>query len=69
MICLRAGSRSKESVPSDPTKPNFSSFSCSHISDVTRPFTCGSITWEEKSSQHFFPPSYNSVVRYSTPPV
>ncbi|XP_066474944.1 vascular endothelial growth factor receptor 1 [Tiliqua scincoides] len=66
---LCAGSRSKESVPSDTTKPNFYSFSCNHISDVTWPLTCGSGTWEEKTSHGFFAPSYNSVVRYSTPPV
>ncbi|XP_062983074.1 vascular endothelial growth factor receptor 1 [Elgaria multicarinata webbii] len=66
---LRYGSRSKESVLSDTAKPNVYSFSCGHISDVTRPFTCGNLIWEGKAVQGFLPRSYNSVVRYSTPPV
>ncbi|XP_053161510.1 vascular endothelial growth factor receptor 1 isoform X2 [Hemicordylus capensis] len=66
---LLTGSRSKESALSGSTKPNFYSYSCSHISDVTQPFTSDSSTWEQKTSPGLLPPSYNSEVRYSTPPV
>uniref|UniRef100_A0A670I2M7 Vascular endothelial growth factor receptor 1 n=1 Tax=Podarcis muralis TaxID=64176 RepID=A0A670I2M7_PODMU len=66
---LLSGSRSKESVLCDTAKPKVYSSSCGHISDVTLPFTCGSTGWEGKQMQGFSPPSYNSVVRYSTPPV
>ncbi|XP_028582231.2 vascular endothelial growth factor receptor 1 [Podarcis muralis] len=66
---LLSGSRSKESVLCDTAKPKVYSSSCGHISDVTLPFTHGSTGWEGKQMQGFAPPSYNSVVRYSTPPV
>ncbi|XP_077197901.1 vascular endothelial growth factor receptor 1 [Paroedura picta] len=55
-------SRSKDSVFTDRTKENLYSFSCGHISDVTRSFPCGNTMWEKKIHQAFPPPSYNSVV-------
>ncbi|XP_062830747.1 vascular endothelial growth factor receptor 1 isoform X1 [Anolis carolinensis] len=64
---LHSAKRSKESLLSNITKRDFYSFSCGHISDVTQPFTRDSITLGEKHG--FPPPNYNSVVRYSTPPV
>ncbi|KAH0625085.1 hypothetical protein JD844_033171 [Phrynosoma platyrhinos] len=64
---LHSAKRSKESLLSSTTKRDFYSFSCGHISDVTQPFIHDNIMWEGK---HGFPrPIYNSVVRYSTPPV
>ncbi|XP_042313507.1 vascular endothelial growth factor receptor 1 isoform X1 [Sceloporus undulatus] len=64
---LHSAKRSKESLLSSTTKRDFYSFSCGHISDVTQQFTHDNIMQEGKHG--FPPPIYNSVVRYSTPPV
>uniref|UniRef100_A0ABM5FWT8 receptor protein-tyrosine kinase n=1 Tax=Pogona vitticeps TaxID=103695 RepID=A0ABM5FWT8_9SAUR len=66
---LQSSKKSKELILCDPTKLNIYSFSCGHISDVIQPSTYNGFTWEGKPVKGFPPSSYNSEVRYSTPPV
>uniref|UniRef100_A0A8D0GJJ4 Vascular endothelial growth factor receptor 1 n=1 Tax=Sphenodon punctatus TaxID=8508 RepID=A0A8D0GJJ4_SPHPU len=65
---LKVASRSKESVLSGMTRPNFFSFSCGHISETCQRFTYGNTGLEKKRLCCSPPPDYNSVTLYSSPP-
>ncbi|KAJ7320222.1 hypothetical protein JRQ81_019733 [Phrynocephalus forsythii] len=57
---LQFSKRNRELILCGTSKRNIYSFSCGHISDVTRPSTYSGFTWEGKPVKGLPPSSYNS---------